>query len=80
MHAEIIVAIVFSSIVIGIAIVCGTILLAIKSRRGGLTRRTRQQAADEAKMIQDMYRGLSQMEKRVDALETILMDRQRKDQ
>jgi phage shock protein B len=78
MHAEIIVAIVFSSIVIGIAIICGTILVAIRSRRG-LSRHSRQQEADEAKMIQDMYRGLSEMEKRIDALETILLDRQRKE-
>ena len=78
MHTEIIVAIVFSSIVMCIGMVCGTILLIIKSRRG-LTARTRQQEAEEAEMIQEMYRGLSEMEKRIDALETILLDRQRKD-
>ena len=31
-------------------------------------------------MIQEIYNGLSTMEKRIDALETILMDRQGKEQ
>jgi len=29
-------------------------------------------------MIQEIYQGLSKMEERVDALETILLDRERK--
>jgi hypothetical protein len=30
-------------------------------------------------MIQEIYQGLSQMEKRVEALETILLEKERKD-
>lgn len=37
-----------------------------------------QTSRDEALMIQEIYRGLEQMEQRIDALETILMDSQEK--
>ncbi len=36
--------------------------------------RTRQENLDETQLIQEMYRGLQRMEERVEALETILMD------
>ena len=42
-------------------------------------RKRKQAQTEETKMIQDIYKGLSKMEERVEALETILMDRQRKD-
>jgi len=35
--------------------------------------------ADETRMMQEIYHGLSRMEKRVEALETILLERARKD-
>ena len=79
MHAVFIVAFVFGSIVIVLAIVCGTILMGMRLRHGGISRGNRQEQADEARMIQDIYHGLSKMEERVEALETILMDRYGKD-
>jgi phage shock protein B len=79
MHPVVIVAIVFGSIVLALAIVCGTILMAMRWRHGGISRQSREEQATEAGMIQDIYHGLSKMEERVDALETILMDRKRKD-
>lgn len=79
MHPVFIVAIVFGSIVLALAIVCGTILTAMRLRHGGISRHSREEQAAEAEMIQDIYHGLSKMEERVDALETILMDRKRKD-
>lgn len=59
----------------------GLILIGIirASRSGGLSQKEKQTQAEEAKMIQDIYRGLSRMEERVEALETILIERQRKD-
>ena len=74
MHGVLIVAIVFGSIVLALAIVGGTILLAIKSRHGGISRKSRTEHAEEAGMIQEIYNGLSKMEQRVEALETILME------
>lgn len=37
------------------------------------------QAVDEARMIQEMYRSLSRMEERIEVLESLLMEKERKD-
>jgi phage shock protein B len=74
MKEVLIVAIVFASIVLSLAIIPGAILLAIKFFRGG---QSAGDQAEEAKMIQKIYQGLSHMEQRVEALETILLDREK---
>ena len=74
MTAVWIVTIVFGSLVLVLATICATILLAMKWRRGGLSARSRKAREEEARMIQDIYQGLSRMEQRVEALETILME------
>lgn len=64
------VAIMFTPIVL---IVCGTLLVIMIVRRrnepGGPG------DIDETRMIQEMYHGMSNMAKRIEALETILLDR-----
>lgn len=59
----------------------GLIIISIirVAKTGGLSKKDRQTHADETKMIQDIYYGLSKMEERVEALETILIERQKKD-
>ena len=79
MNTVFIVAIVFGSMVALAALVCGTVLALVKTRRSGLTAAGRKAQTDEAAVIQELYRGLSRMEKRVEALETILMEGQGKD-
>ena len=79
MNAIIIVAIVFSSIIIILGMITGTILMAVKMRHGGVSRKSRQHHEEETRMIQEIYHGLTQMEKRVESLETILMENQEKD-
>lgn len=74
-----IVAIVFGGIVVALAILCGTFLLTIKIRHGSVSKKGKDQQAQEIKMIQEIYDGLTKMESRVEALETILMERGRKD-
>lgn len=74
MKEVLIVAIVFGSILLALAIIPGSILLAIKFFRGG---QSADDQAEEAKMIQEIYKGLARMESRVEALETILLDRER---
>lgn len=49
------------------------------AKTGGLSRKEKQARNDETRMIQEIYRDLSKMEERVEALETILIERQRKD-
>ena len=79
MHQVAIVAIVFGSIIIILAIIPVTILLAIRLFKGGLSRTDRKKQAEEAKMIQEIYQGLSRMEERIETLETILLDREKED-
>ena len=80
MEGPVIVAIVFGGTVLCLAIIGSTILMAIKILKGGVTRKGRQNQADEAKIIQEIYQGLSKMEQRVEALETIILDRKEQSQ
>lgn len=66
----IIVSIVFGSIVALATLICGTILIIVKTRShrpspGGLDR-------EEAKIIQETYQALEKLEQRIESLETIL--------
>ena len=80
MHGPIIVAIVLGGTVLCLAIIGSTILMAIKIIKGGLSRKDQQVQADEAKNIQEIYQGFSKMEQRVEALETIILDRKERPQ
>ena len=72
---------IFGSIILLLATICGTILVAMKLRHGSLSVKSREAQAEEAATIQEIYQGLSQMEKRIESLETLLMERQaRKDE
>jgi phage shock protein B len=77
MGTIIIVAMVFGSLLAMAALICGTVLIIIKTRNNRITGSTNQ--SEEAMVIQEIYQGLNKMEKRIESLETILMDNQRKD-
>ena len=80
MQAALIVGIVFCGAVMALAVVGGTILLAIRLIKGeGGGRQNRRQAAADARMLQEIYQGLERMEARVEALETILIHSTKKD-
>ena len=79
MQGVLVAAIICGSLVLGIAIVGSTILMIIKMLRGDASRSAQRQQAEETKMIQEIYQGLSRMEKRVEALETIILEPPRKD-
>ncbi|MEE4265039.1 MAG: phage-shock protein [Desulfobacteraceae bacterium] len=76
MKEALIVAIVFGSFVLIPAVIGGTILLSIKLLKGGTSRKDH---AEDSKIFQEIYQGLSRMEKRVEALETILLDQGKRD-
>lgn len=78
MTSVLVVALVFGSILTFAALICGTILALAKMRQSGLSKGTKSSRTDEAKIIQEIYQGLSKMEERIEALETILMDSQDK--
>ncbi|MCF8075466.1 MAG: phage shock protein B [Desulfotignum sp.] len=67
--------------IILVVITIGLVIIAIirAARTGGIYKKDRQTHDDETRMIQDIYHGLSKMEARVEALETILIERQKKD-
>ena len=58
-----------------LVIVVGFIILASKLINSGSPREGKTVMRDEAKLMQEIYNKLSRMEKRIDSLETILMDR-----
>ena len=76
MKEALIVAIVFGSFVLIPAVIGGTILMSIKLLKGGTSR---QDQAEDSKIFKEIYQGLSRMENRVEALETILLDQNKKD-
>jgi phage shock protein B len=79
MKIVLILVVILGGSVLGLAIIGGTILMAIKILKGGLSRTGQKAQNEEAKMVQEIYQGLSRMEQRVEALETIILDRTGKD-
>ena len=77
MHGAFIVAIVFGGIVMALAVIGGTILMAIKLSKDGISKKNRKDQSNETRMIQEIYQGLSKMEERIETLETILLDREK---
>ncbi len=68
------IGIMFGCALFALALICGTVLAILKMRNSGRFAKKDGTEADEAQMIQEIYQGLERMEKRVDTLETILME------
>lgn len=68
-------AILLFFITVIIALLGGLGLTALKILKGSPSRAAGVSPADEARMIQDIYHGLQKMEQRLEALETIVLDR-----
>jgi phage shock protein B len=66
-------------LIIGILVaIFGSIFLAaLKILNGQSGGAKGDQQADETRLIQDIYHGLQKMEERIEALETLLLDRER---
>jgi phage shock protein B len=79
MEVVLIIAIVFGGSILALAIVGSTVLMAIKIIKGGISPSSKKLEAEETKAIQEIYKGLSRMEERVESLESVLLDRERKD-
>ena len=61
--------------------VAGFILLrALRIWKGDPVERSRQASAEEARLIQEIHEGLLKMERRIESLETIVLDRTDKEQ
>ena len=77
MHSVFIAVIVFGGLVLALAVIGSTILMGLKVIRGGAISKGQKVEIDETKMVQEIYQGLSDMEERLEALETILLDREK---
>jgi predicted RND superfamily exporter protein len=60
-----------------LAILGWILLSALKILRGESTKEGRRMHTDEARIMQEIHLGLSSLEKRVESLETLLLDRAR---
>ncbi len=69
------VSIVFGSLIALATLICGTVLIIVKVRKGnrGAT------DSEETRIIQEIYQSLERMEQRIESLETILTEGQEKD-
>ena len=61
-------------------IVGGVILVGLKMLRGSPRGRSGPEAEEETRMVQEIYSGLARLDERVEALETLVLDRERKDE
>ena len=68
MVSIIVVSIVFGSLIALATLICGTVLVLLKTRS-----RPRGSDSEEARIFQEIYQGLERMEERIESLETILM-------
>lgn len=80
MTGALIVAISLGGVILFIATI-GLIVIGIirAAKTGGLSKKDKQAQTEETRMIQDIYHGLTKMEERIETLETILIERQKKD-
>jgi len=53
------------------------VLIGMRIAKGGRSTKGQMPQADEVRMIQEIYQGLARMDQRVEALETILVEREK---
>jgi len=72
MAEDVLLPIIIVFIVIGIPVLCGT---AIAMKKMGANSKSSKTDAEEAKIMQELHKGLTKMEKRIESLETIIIDK-----
>lgn len=71
-----VIAIILGFAVLVLALLGGIGVAIIKVIKGKAGDRDEAAQAEEARLMQELHQGLSRMEKRIEALETILLERQ----
>ncbi len=79
MGGILVVAIIFGGLVLALAVIGGTILIAIRLLRGDMSRKGQRLQNEEAKTLQEIHQGLERMERRIEALETIVFEPQKEE-
>lgn len=54
-----------------------TVILIIRTAKGSPARRAEKMDANEARVIQEIHAGLTKMDKRIESLETLILDGER---
>lgn len=62
-----------------VAVVGGLCIKALKILKGAAPGQSQRFSTEETKLMQELFQGLARMEERVEALETLLLDRERKE-
>lgn len=65
------------TMVVGIPVICSTILKLVKQFHERQNQMSSKLDGEESEIMHELYKGLDRMEKRIDALETIIMDKKR---
>jgi hypothetical protein len=79
MHGAFILSVIFGGIILVLVVLGSIVLLGVKIIKGGIPSKGGRSEAEEARVIQEIYQGLNRMEARIEALETLLMERDGKD-
>jgi len=69
----------FLLIVVPLLFVVLAVAVVIKLASGLFSRSGREEQAEEARMIQEMYAGMTRLEERVEVLETLLLEQDAKE-
>ncbi len=77
MQGLMITIVVFGGIILALAILGTTILMALNILKGGASSKRQKTQTHEAQIMQEIYQGLARMEERAEALETILLEREK---
>ncbi|WOO42878.1 hypothetical protein [Rubellicoccus peritrichatus] len=67
---------IFISVIVGIALLCFT-AIAIVSLIVGKGKKSRGSDAEDARLMQEIHQGMMRMEKRIEALETIVIEHEK---
>jgi phage shock protein B len=70
---------IFLFVIVAIALSGFILVSIIKVLRGNSGGKKKETYTEEARLMQEIYRGLRKMEERVESLETIIMDKKRKE-
>jgi phage shock protein B len=74
MQTLFILSIIFGFVILGLVIVGGIIIFSIKIIKGGFSHRDYQNQSHEARLMQNIYQGLSRLESRIETLEDLLLN------
>ncbi len=77
MHGGELIAIGATFIAVGIPIICGTIIAVLSILKGKPSKKDRIMGGQETLLIQEMHKGLTSLEDRIESLETLLLDQER---